>query len=586
MKMRLLLALMLFMLSIGCAGSSSPAIPEEGIVTIPIIQGCSHISPYEGMRVSDVVGIVTAKSYNGFYLQTKIPDNLDCSSEGIFIFTDGFPEVIPGDEVQVSGMVDEFRPGQVEDRNLTITEIIDPQIITLSRVNQLPDPVVIGTGEREIPTQIIDNDRLLLFDPGEDGLDFYESLESMLVHVPQGVVVGPRNPFNEVTIIPPEYLVDGNISTLGALVQKEDDANPERILVNLNSENKGKVNLGSQLIRGITGVMDYSYGNYKIRAFGLVNIKNQEPVPPEFIKDDDLITLATYNVENLSRQDENARFRGIAAHIVEDLANPDIILIHEVMDDSGVEDDGTVTANQTVNRLVSAIEQEGGPRYSSAGIDPVNNGNGGIPGGNIRSLFLFNEDAGVTLVNEKTESVLDMNPLTIGTADWPFSVTRKPLIALFKWNNTQFLVVGVHLTSRGLDSPLFGSVQPIERLEEDKRVSQAIFVNKFLEGFHRNHPEIPVIIAGDINDDPWSETMAALQGKILYDAGSLIDENERYSYILDGNAVQLDHVLVSDPSLVKKYQIPHLNSIFDHSLQVSDHDPVLIELDFSAADNY
>jgi len=173
-----------------------------------------------------------------------------------------------------------------------------------------------------------------------------------------------------------------------------------------------------------------------------------------------------------------------------------------------------------------------------------------------------------------------MNPMTIATSDWPFSVTRKPLLALFDRDGTQFLVAGLHLTSRGLDSPLFGSVQPIGRLEEKKRISQAEFVNKFLEDFHRKYSEIPIIIAGDFNDDLWSETVAALRGSIFHDAGVLIDEDERYSYILDGNAIQLDHILISDPGFVRKFEILHLNSINDHTLQVSDHDPVLVELDF------
>ncbi len=43
------------------------------------------------------------------------------------------------------------------------------------------------------------------FDPDEDGIDFFESLESMLASVGGGIVVGSRNTYNEVVIIPQEY---------------------------------------------------------------------------------------------------------------------------------------------------------------------------------------------------------------------------------------------------------------------------------------------------------------------------------------------------------------------------------------------
>jgi len=580
MNKPLFLALIFFLTLTSCENSNLSPVGQS-IVTIPGIQGCSHQSPYLGQKVNDVEGIVTTKSYNGFYMQSEIPDGLACTSDAIFVFTEGFPGVIPGDKVLVSGRIEEFRPGEIEDRNLTITEIIDPEVTTLSSGNQLPSAVVFGKNARELPAQTIDNDRFAKFDPDEDGVDFYESLESMLVRVPEGVIVGPRNAYNEVVIIPPDYLDVNLISELGSLVQRETDANPERIMVNLNSENKEKVNIGSRLLNEIIGVMDYSYGNYKIKAFGLVKFSQYTPDQSQYDKNADFITLATYNVENLSRQDENSKFRRIASDIVDELESPEMVLIHEIMDDSGVDDDGTVTATQTINRLINAIEQEGGPRYSYAGVDPVNNADGGIPGGNIRSMILFREDSGIKLVSDNSNSVFKVNPMTTATSDWPFSATRKPLLALFDRDGTQFLVASLHLTSRGLDSPLFGSVQPIERLEENKRISQAEFVNKFLEDFHRKYSKIPIIIAGDFNDDPWSETLAALRGDIFYDAGVLIDEDERYSYILDGNAIQLDHILVSDLGFVRKFEILHLNSTYDHTLQVSDHDPVLVELDFT-----
>src|SRR5439155_6715735 len=57
---------------------------------------------------------------------------------------------------------------------------------------------------------------------------------------------------------------------------------------------------------------------------------------------------------------------------------------------SGATDDGTVAADQTIAKLTAAIVAAGGPQYDYREIDPVNDKDGGQPGGNIRVVFLFN----------------------------------------------------------------------------------------------------------------------------------------------------------------------------------------------------
>jgi predicted extracellular nuclease len=83
---------------------------------------------------------------------------------------------------------------------------------------------------------------------------------------------------------------------------------------------------------------------------------------------------------------------------------PDIVAVEEVQDDTGDTDDGTVTANQTLTKLTDAIVAAGGPRYDWREIDPVNDQDGGEPGGNIRVVFLFNP-ARVSFVARGSSSV-------------------------------------------------------------------------------------------------------------------------------------------------------------------------------------
>jgi predicted extracellular nuclease len=49
-----------------------------------------------------------------------------------------------------------------------------------------------------------------------------------------------------------------------------------------------------------------------------------------------------------------------------------------------------VAADQTIAKLTAAVAAAGGPGYSYREIDPVNDQDGGQPGGNIRVVFLYN----------------------------------------------------------------------------------------------------------------------------------------------------------------------------------------------------
>jgi predicted extracellular nuclease len=67
------------------------------------------------------------------------------------------------------------------------------------------------------------------------------------------------------------------------------------------------------------------------------------------------------------------------------------------------------------------------------------------------------------------------------------------------------------------------------------------------------------------------------------DAADKIDELERYTYLFDMNAQQLDHMFVSDSVARKiKYEHIHVNSWPEFAAQVSDHDPSVARVDVCA----
>ncbi len=568
-----------------CLVSCSPFLQNDTNsppLRIHDIQGCGHFSEYVGDQVYEIPGIVTSKTAKGFYMQDDQPDDQECSSEAIYIYMNSYSSVLPGDKVFVSGLVNEFFPGDLEDNNLSITEIEKPEVRIISHNNTIPAATVFGDGGRKIPDSVIDDDHLTSFDIYDDGIDFYESMESMIVKINSGVVVGPRNDYNEVVIIP-ESTIHGNLVSMnGTLIQREIDPNPERIILNLSDSNIEKINVGAKLIHPVQGILDYSYGNFKLNTFGQVEFSNSEIEIPPIEYDRDFLSVASYNVNNLSRFDEKVKFRNLAEILVNTLDSPDVVILHEIMDDSGIEADGTVTAELTIGRIIEAISDVGGPVYSYVQNDPHDGDDGGISGGNIRSVIFYRSDNQISVAENDLPGLLNRNPDVIGSTSAYFSGSRKPLVVLFNKGEKQVMLIAAHLTSRSADSPLFGSHQPVYRPEEIKRNQQALLIHNFVDEFNKLNPDTRIVVAGDLNDDPWSKTLSTLTSTKMYDLGSLLPANERYSYILDGNAIQLDYVLTQKiTGLRDQFFIFHTNSLYDYSLISSDHDPIfaLIDLD-------
>lgn len=137
MKRRLSISfiVLLFALS-GCINSAG----SFNNVTISEIQGCTHVSPYDGKYIGEVQGVVTKKTENGFVIQSTQPDDQICSSEAIFIFTSSYSNVQSGDLVSVSGKVQEYFENGRDSYNLSQTEITDAKVRIISHIDELPLP--------------------------------------------------------------------------------------------------------------------------------------------------------------------------------------------------------------------------------------------------------------------------------------------------------------------------------------------------------------------------------------------------------------------------------------------------------------
>jgi predicted extracellular nuclease len=327
----------------------------------------------------------------------------------------------------------------------------------------------------------------------------------------------------------------------------------------------------------LVGVVTYSFGNFEVRPtepFAVVS-GGLAPEQTELASGDSELVLASFNVENLDPGDGD-RIDALAVEIVEALGAPDLLALQEVQDDDGPTNSGNVDAAGSWSALTGAIERAGGPSYAFVDRPPEDGRDGGQPGGNIRVGYLY-DPARVTLVPGSVERLLDLDP-TDGDV---FSRSRKPLAAEFEFAGERILFVNLHLTSRGASTPLFGAVQPPEIGGLERRVDQAAEVRAHLEARIAADPELETVVLGDLNEFAFAEPVAVLEGDrtppLLTNLSGLLPEEERYSFVFQGNAQQLDHVLVS-PGLrvAAEIDLVHVNAEFRDA--ASDHDPAVVRL--------
>jgi uncharacterized protein len=574
----------------GSADCETPPLPT---VAIHDIQGSGHASPYDGETVA-TSGIVTARHSKGFYLQDPAPDANDGTSEGVFVFTGSAPTVAVGDAISLTATVSEFRASST---NLATTELVSPSISIQSSDNALPPAVVIGAGGRVPPTELIDDDALGSFDFAGDGIDFYESLEAMRVRVEDAVAVGPTNDFGSNREIP--VLADGGANAgvrnaRGGIVIRPGDFNPERIILNdliSGGPTLPGVDVADSFPGATVGVIDYSFGNFKLEVATLPSVSDgglaRETTAASGTGE---LALATFNVENLDPHDPPAKFAALAEVIVNNLRSPDLISVEEVQDNNGPTNDATVAADVTWGLLIDAIEAAGGPTsYDYRQIDPASNQDGGEPGGNIRVGFLFRTDRGLAFVDrpggDATTPVvvspgpqLSISPGRILPTNPAFLNSRKPLVGEFTYDGAPLFAVANHWNSKGGDQPLFGRFQPPARSSETQRNQQAQLVHDFAQAVLDEDPDARVVVLGDLNDFEFSSALGTLTGSILDDLITGLPQNERYSYVFEGNSQTLDHIVTSSAvtSAVSGFDAVHVNAEFAD--QTSDHDPVVARL--------
>ncbi|KAI4254265.1 MAG: hypothetical protein L6R42_007267 [Xanthoria sp. 1 TBL-2021] len=432
-------------------------------------------------------------------------------------------------------------------------------------------------------------------------MDFWESLSGELVTIQGVTALGrPANTFGDQWVYG-NWPVTG-LNSRGGLTVTDRDSNPETIIVGSpldGTRNPNTTKLGDSLT-DITGIVQYNFGFYSILPLTAPSVQSsRSPAlpPPAEVKSKgrcNALSFADYNIENFTPG--NSRIPLVADHIATYLGAPSVVFVQEIQDNSGATNNGVVDANLTLSGLTQALQERTGIPYDFVDVDPVNNADGGQPGGNIRNAYLFNPNE-VRLYKPNPGSSTDANAVLPGPSlrfnpgriDAPpvFTSSRKPLVA--QWETVDgkgnFFTVNVHWTSKGGSTSLQGDPRPPVNGGIDNRNAQANVTGSFIAQILAQDKNAAVIAAGDFNEFATVEPLerfVQISGLQDLDVVSGIPEVERYTYTFGSSQQQLDHMYVS-PSVAKHvgkkdFEHVHVNTWAAEEDVASDHDPTVASL--------
>ena len=583
----------------GTASAAQVTAPKE-VKNIGEVQGESHQSPLVGKEVV-INNVVVTKTDGdkGFYVQDKVSDNNPRTSDAVYVASKD--KVESGDLLKVQGTVKEgymeeysVKQGQTFKKpagSLTVTQIINATITKLGKAD-LPKALNIS---EKMPKDIVDNTPTK-YNPETEALDYWESLEGMLVEVTKPKVTGPQYK-GDIYVLPGDYK-GHKLNNIGGVNLRPGVQNTEVLPVTVG--NKFVAKAKDYFNENITGVVTYKNKTYKIDPSSVPAIQDGGLTREvsKIYPSEDKLTIASYNIENFSANNNGhdetpeEKVDKIANSFINEVHSPDIITLIEVQDNNGGVNDGTVDGVKSGEKLAQRIKSLGGPDYKYTEIAPVDGKDGGKPGANIRVAYLYNPKRVTLIGKEKGGSEeaarfvnghLEKNPARVDPTSVHFEKVRKSLAAEFEFKGERIVVIANHLKSKLGDDAIYGSNQPSVENTKAKRIEEAKILNAFIKEGLRQNPNLKFVLTGDFNDFEFSDSVKTIVGNELVNLMAEHEQGDRYSYFYRGSNQSLDNILISKNIKDKVVFSPvHINASFmeEHG-RASDHDPVVVQIDFS-----
>lgn len=607
---------------------------DVSVVQIHDIQGNGLTSPINGAAVT-TEGIVTAQKFNnGFFLQT-VDANVDAdpnTSQGIFVFTSTAPPATAtvGNRVRVTGTVTEFTPS-TNLNQLSITEIVSvTSIQVISTGNPLPAPIVLTSadfGATAVPGTAEKYEGMRVSVPsatavsGADGNITESSATSSTTGVFHVILPGVARPFRE-----PGLSVMDVFPVPGGKNPPRFDTNQERLMV----RSRGQVGASAvaidaeTTITGMVGVLDYFSGTWALLPDnGTVTVSGGKT--PTAVADAryEEVTIGGFNLlrffdevndsngaPTLTAAAVDKRLTKTSIAICDYLKAPDILGVVEVenLRVLGLLADRInstcARAPQYVPYLVQGNDQGG----INVGFLVSNRALGATTRVEVLEVTQFgkntlftNPDNSTSLLNDRPPLMLRANVHQDNGASYPVTV---------------FVIHNRSLNGVDDTGPGSGGWATEGHRVRAKRAEQALFVANLVHTRQQANPGEHIVLLGDFNafefNDGYVDVMGIVRGEeppadqVILDVDSpittpLVDGSElianpaeKYSYVFEGNAQTLDHVVVNEALVmnVAGVSVDHarINADFGvhnfgvagNGVRVSDHDPVRVAIRLSS----
>lgn len=588
---------------------------QAAVIAIHDIQGAGARSPMEGQVVT-TTGVVTGRKSNGVFLQAPdgAADADPRTSEGVFVFTSSTPPatLTVGTLVQVTGRVIEFVPAA------------DPSSPPLTELAETPAFEVRGAG-MTLPVPIELQPADLTPQGTHDQLERYEGMRvrvSTLTLVSPtlgsvaeasatatsngvfyGVIGATARPFLEPGIDVRQPLPAGSPCCIPRF-----DGNPERLRVDSDGQpGAAAINAASgTVLRNVVGPLDYGFQSYTILPDpGTPPAVTAAPAfAPARVPSDAEFTVATVNLQRFfdTTDDPAVSDAVLTAAAFQNRLTKASLYIRRLMRYPHIIGVQEVENLSTLRALAAAINRDARearelkPQYEAyleEGNDP-----GGIDVG-----FLVDR-ARVEVIQVLQEGRGEQFRSPAGQLEWLHD--RPPLVlrarSLFPADTESITVIVNHLRSLiDIESATSGPRVRAKRAEQAE--SLASLVSRRLSA---DRDQRLLVIgdfnAGEFNDGyvdllgtirgapaPRDQVVVATRDLLDPDFENLVDQQpraDRYSYVLDGHAGTLDHMLVS-PSL-RRFVTSFLHvrgnadapavwrSDATRPERMSDHDPALV----------
>ena len=552
----------------GCADTthspeSAATICQSEVTPIPVLQGDGYSSPLSGTE-STVHGIVTyVAGGDGFYIEESGPRRNADSSKALFVSDEDLSWTVqPGLQLALSGTVSEL--GSSLDKLTSLTNLSGYEICA----ENLELPLT----QAELPLNSAEREALegmrLSFDQELTVSDVYNLFRGELTLSSSGVLW-----------VPTEIRIPGSAAL--ALERK----NRNHSLVVLTGDSVGDSLSAGSTFDATVGLMGHN--GHKQQLFldsaRIVNAPAPEsPEPPAT----GTIRVVSSNLLNFFNGDgkgsgfptkrgaeslEEFKTQSARIHAALLVMQPDLLAVQEL------ENDG-FGPDSAAHSLLGVLNDTGHEDW--AFIEPETR----RIGGDVITVGLFYRQ-------QVLESV---GPARVLDGPEFQRLSRQPLAQLFRDRRTgkTFLVAANHLKSKGScpDDSENSDQEDGQGCWNSARVSAVRAQAPWLEELSAETGTKNIIILGDMN--AWRNEDPIRQFK-KFGYADLVEQLSglpQYSFLYWGKIGTLDYAFAS-PALAKhakRAEIWHINAIWPQKmaqpqpwLRASDHDPVIVDLDFS-----